>query len=531
MPVFDITITLLLGAIAGLVLSRRIKRPVEVVLLVGSLLVSFLPAERVRLDPDIIFSLFLPPILFAAAYFTSWNEFVKHIRAISLLAIGLVVMTTTAIAGAIHLFCPDMPWPQAFLLGAIVAPPDASAAVSLIKQFRLPRRLVTVIEGESLINDASALTCYRFALIALSTGTFDISNAAFGFVYVAVGGALIGIGLAFAALFLINQIQNTHAETLASILTAFFCYRIAEHLHLSGVMATVAAGLIFGRALPDKISSQTRVTARAVWDIFLFTLNALIFTLIGLQLPTVLSGFTWAEMLELSIVACALYAVLVGVRFVWVFPAAAIPRWLSPAIRARDPMPSWQALTILGFTGMRGIVSLAAALAIPTTMPDGSPVLYRNEIVFLAYGVTLLSLLIPTFSLQFLVEKLGVTGGDENGREEAIARLRISDAVIENLAQWEGANDEERAHIAGLLVGYRKQRDSLAPTVLETPYSEIDFDRLLKRDRLVKLLRIERQELGELRRKAIIHDEVYHHLSDELDLEELRLQATSRPNL
>lgn len=532
MPALDVTLILLLGAVVGLAFSRRLRQPVEVVLLIGSLLISFLPAEHIRIDPDIIFSLFLPPVLFAAAYFTSWNDFVRNIRAISLLAVGLVVTTTLVIAATVRLFFPEMPWPCAFLLGAIVAPPDASAAVALIRQFRLPRKLITIIEGESLINDASALTCYRFALLALTSGTFELSGAMAGFGIVAVGGALVGIAIAFGALTFIRRLGNTNAETLTSILTAFFCYRVAEHLHLSGVMATVAAGIFFGRALPERISSHTRLAAKGVWDIFLFCLNALIFTIIGLQLPVVVGSFSWAEIFRLGSVSVVLYVFLVLVRFLWVFPAAAIPRYLSAKIRARDPMPSWQALTILGWAGMRGIVSLAAALALPFTLPDGQAMPYRNEIIFMAYAVTVLSLLVPTFTLSRLVEKLGIRGGDESQREESLARLKISDSVIHTLTQWQTTNDDdERRHVDGLLDGYKRHREMLKPTVLETPYSQIDLEVLRKRDRLLKLIEVERHELGQLRRSAVIHDEVYHHLAQELDLEELRLEATSRPNL
>ena len=222
MIAFEITIVLLLGAVIALAFSHRIRQPTEVILLLGSLLISFLPLPKVRLDPNVVFSIFLPPILFAAAYFTPWKEFIKNLRPIVLLAFGLVLMTTVGIAHAAKYLIPELPWAQAYLLGAILAPPDASAAVALVRQFRLPRRLITVIEGESLINDATALTCYRFALAALATGGFELSAAAPQFALVSVGGALIGIGIGLVAVRLLRMLQHTDAEVLTTILTPFF---------------------------------------------------------------------------------------------------------------------------------------------------------------------------------------------------------------------------------------------------------------------------------------------------------------------
>lgn len=530
MVAFEITIVLLLGAVIALAFSHRIRQPTEVILLLGSLFISFLPLPRVRLDPNVVFSIFLPPILFAAAYFTPWKEFLKNLRPIVLLAFGLVLLTTAGIAHAVHYLIPEMPWPQAYLLGAILAPPDASAAVALVRQFRLPRRLITVIEGESLINDATALTCYRFALGALATGGFELSEAAPEFFLVAVGGAVVGLAIGFIAVRLLRILQHTDAEVLTTLLTPFFCYLIAEHLHLSGVLSTVACGILFGSILPNTSTSHARIAAKTTWDIFLFAINALVFTFIGLQLPLVVENISTAHLCQLTMYAGILFLILVALRFIWVFPAAYIPRLLSPSLRERDPIPSWQALTVLSWTGMRGIVSLAGALAIPVAFGEVNTA-FRNETIFLAYTVTLLSLLIPSFTLPWLLKHLDIPFVDEKQRDESHARLKMIEAVIESLEQWPAEHGHPRERIQQFLENYRRLHGTLRPNLAETPYTELNPQNDTMKSFVVELLRVERNALLRLRKEGSIHDEVFHYLSQELDFEELRFQESARGNL
>ena len=531
MVAFEITIVLLLGAVIALAFSHRIRQPTEVILLLGSLLISFLPLPRVQLAPEVVFSIFLPPILFAAAYFTPWKEFLRNLRPIVLLAFGLVLLTMVGIAHAVHFLIPEMPWPQAYLLGAILAPPDASAAVALVRQFRLPRRLITVIEGESLINDATALTCYRFALGALATGGFELSEAAPAFLLVAVGGALVGLAIGLVAVRLLRLLQHTDAEVLTTLLTPFFCYSIAEHLHLSGVLSTVACGILFGSLLPNTSTSHARIAAKTTWDIFLFAINALVFTFIGLQLPLVVEHLSTPDLFKLTVFALILFVFLVVLRFIWVFPAAYIPRLLSPSLRARDPIPSWQALTVLSWTGMRGIVSLAGALAIPVSFGEGVDTAFRDETIFLAYSVTLLSLLIPSFTLPWLLKRLNIPFVDEKQRDESHARLKMIEAVIERLEQWPAEHGTSRERIQHFLENYQRLHGTLRPNLAENPYTELNPQGETTKSLVVDLLRIEREALVRLRKEGAIHDEVFHHLAQELDFEELRFQESARGNL
>ena len=531
MIAFEITIVLLLGAVLALAFSHKLRQPIEVILLLGSLLISFLPLPRVQLEPNVVFSIFLPPILFAAAYFTPWKEFLKNLRPIVLLAFGLVIMTTVGIAHAVRFLIPDFPWPQAYLLGAILAPPDASAAVALVRQFRLPRRLITVIEGESLINDATALTCYRFALAALATSSFELSQAAPQFLAVSIGGALVGMAIGHLAIRLLRSLKHTDAEVLTTILTPFFCYSIAEHLHVSGVLSTVACGILFGSVLPGSSTSQARIAAKSTWDIFLFAINALVFTFIGLQLPLIVETISTAHLYQLCGYGVVLYLVLVAIRFAWVFPAAYIPRLLSPALRARDPIPSWQVLTVLSWTGMRGIVSLAGALAIPVTMSDGTLTAFRNETIFLGYVVTLLSLLIPSFTLPWLLRQMHIPVVDERQRDESFARLAMIEAVIKHLENWPTPGRFRKVAIDQFLQSYRQLHSTLRPNLDAQPYTELDLQNEDTKAFIAGLLHIEREALTRLRKSGEIHDEVFHHLAQELDFEELRLLTSARGNL
>ncbi|MGZ3696334.1 MAG: Na+/H+ antiporter, partial [Bdellovibrionota bacterium] len=384
MNTVEITICVLVFATLGVSLTRKSHIPLEVLLLVGSLLLSFIPnLPRLDIQPGIIFEVFLPPILFGAAYFTSWHDLKFNRRPIALLAIGLVLFTTLAVGFIIHLLIPGVSLTQAFLLGAIVSPPDASAATALVRNFSIPRRVIAVIEGESLVNDATALVCYRFALAAIATGKFSAGLAIANFVWVSLGGICVGFFIGYLAYAILQKLKDSRAETLWSLLTAFGAYLVSEHLGFSGVLATVCAGLYFGRILPSSsaASAKTRIESRASWELVLFVINGLVFTLIGLQLPSVLRGLEGGLSWELVAYAAAAISVVILVRILWVFPAVYLPRYLSKSLAKRDPSPPWRAAALLSWVGMRGIVSLAAALAIPSALANGTPFPNRDLLV------------------------------------------------------------------------------------------------------------------------------------------------------
>lgn len=520
MNLFEIAFLLLLFSAIAAAFVPRLRLPQEVVLLVGSLFLGFLPGvPRLTLDPSIVFFLFLPPILFAAAYFTSWRDFKMNLRPISLLAIGLVVFTTAAVAWAMRSLIPGMTWPVAIALGAMVSPPDASAATSITRKLGIPRRLVTIIEGESLVNDATALVLYRFALAAVATGAFSIQLGLAKFLWMGGGGILVGLIIGRAGMWFYRRMPETRAQILMSFLTAFASYSVGEHLGVSGVISTVTAGLHFGHWLPVKATAEIRIEAKATWDFVLFVINGFVFALMGLQLPSVLQNLSGYSAGQLAVYAITLSIIVVVVRFLWVFPATYVPRWVSAALSKRDPAPPWQAVVALSYTGMRGIVSLAAALALPV----GNEFPMRDLVIFLTYATILTTLLIPSLTLPSLLRYLGLKAGDENFREEMNARLITTRAVAEAFSDLEKKHVRASISLEQMRRRYERRIRTFESNLKAEPYSELFEDdreaRLLLRD----MIELERGALIKLRNDGAIHDEVFHTIARELDLEDLRL--------
>lgn len=529
MTVFHITLAILLAAILGTALARRFHLPLELTLVVGSLLVALVPGiPTISIDSGIVFFVFLPPILFAAAYFTSWREFKRNIRPISFLAFGLVIFTMCGMALVIKWLLPALSWPMAFLFGAIISPPDASAAATVTRKIGLPRRLQAILEGESLINDATALVCYRFALVALVTGEFDLLTSVGQFLFVGVGGVVVGLAVTHLTLRLLQRINDTSAEALLTLVTAFACYFAAESLHLSGVIATVAGGLYAGRMLPRWATPETRVDAKAMWSVILLVVNALVFTMLGLQLPTVLADLGTQSRWELAAWTLILTLAVIVIRFVWVFPATWLPRVLVPGLAKRDPMPPIGFIVVIGWTGMRGIVSLAAALALPETLANGQPFTERPLIVFLAYAVTLLTLIVPTLTLPPLLRLLQLEDR-EQGDDEVRARVAMARAATDHIEHLDRKSQLDKTLLEEVGRGYRRQLKRLAPNLEEQAYSTLDPAEQGKRALLLELLELERGVLHDLRSRGELYDEVYHRLNDELDLEALRVRRNMRP--
>jgi CPA1 family monovalent cation:H+ antiporter len=526
MTLTEATLILLFLATIAAPWARRTGVPIEILLVLGSLVLSLLPGSpTLILDPKVVFTLFLPPILFAAAYFTSWRDFKRNRRPIFLLAFGLVLFTTTLVAVAVRSLGLGMSWPTAFLLGAIVSPPDASAATAVIRKLGVPRRLVTIIEGESLVNDATALVTYRFAIAAIATGSFSLPEAAWEFVSMAAGGAAAGLIVAAGGIFILRRLKHTTAETTLTLITAFAVYILAERMEFSGVISTVVAGMYYGRKLPATMTAQTRLEGEASWNTVLFIINALVFTLIGLQMPAVMRGldnYTWQQ---LALYGATVTVVVIAVRFIWMFPAAYLPRKLFPSIGRHDPMPSVGVLTALSWTGMRGIVSLAAALSIPLTLPSGEEFPFRNLLIFLTYVVILTTLVIPATTLPALMRWLGIKDDGENQREETIARLALFNAGLRELQNLRGTSSIPMEMIESTAVRYERRIATLKSNLEPTAFSPLFDEDQVQRQLLRKLLEGERQELMKLRQTAAIHDEVFFRLSRELDIEETRLHG------
>ena len=389
----DIIIVLLFGVTFLGVLSKKFNFPLPIVLVLSGILISLIPGLPViSLKPDIIFFIFLPPLLYEAAWNTSWRDFKAAIRPISLAAIGLVFFTTLTVAWAAHTLIDGLSWAEAFLLGAIVSPPDAVAANSVTKGLGLHPRLTAILEGESLVNDASGLIAYRYALLALTAGNFILWKAGLNFLWVSISGIAIGLVIGYL-IYLIHKkfFCDPVLEVTLSFLTPFASYLIAEHFEVSGVLAVVTSGLYLSFRSDETFSNESRMMAYSVWQTIIFILNALVFILIGLQLRDVMKGISHYPWQTLVISALIISFVVIIVRFIWVVPAVMLPRILSKRIREKEPFDP-RNMIIFGWAGMRGVVSMAAALALPMTVSGNKGFENRDLIIYLSFCVILITL-------------------------------------------------------------------------------------------------------------------------------------------
>lgn len=517
----------MLLAVAGLAwLARRLHIAYPILFVLGGLLLALIPGvPHVTLNPELVFLFFLPPLLFPAALFTPWRDFRENLRPISLLAVGLVLMTTTVIAFLANHFM-NLPLAAGFVLGAIVSPPDAIAATAIADRLRVPRRIVTVLEGESLVNDATALVAYKFAIMAVVTGTFSLEQASLRFFIVCFGGIALGVAIGWLAAWFHKRVQDAPIEITVSLLTPFAAYLPAERLGLSGVLAVVTAGLYLGWRLPEITDFQTRLDSRPVWDTVEFLLNGLVFILIGLQLPTVLVAASSDHLPKAQLIAYALIISLavIVVRILWVFPATYLPRFLSKKLRARDPYPSWKHVTIVAWTGMRGVVSLAAALALPFQRADGWPFPGRDLILFLSFVIILATLVVQGLSLPPLIRWLGVEDDDSLEHEEREARLAANKAALHRLSEIEEKDPAKADAAKRLRIEYEDRIRQLE--AIETDHTNRrlrlfskEYERLSHEG-----LKQERETILQLRNKDVINDEVLRRIQQDIDLAEARLR-------
>ena len=537
-------IFLLLAAVAALAtVANKIKVPYPILLVVSGLALAFVPPDvlpRYRLDPEVVFVLFLPPLLFSSAYFTSWRDFRRNLRPISLLAVGLVLFTVVGVAAVAH-YVAGMSWAAAFVLGAIVSPTDAIAATSIAQRLGVPRRIVTLLEGESLVNDATGIVAYRIATrVAAGAAAFSFLGASLQFVVGAVGGVAVGLAVGWVVVRSFERLDDTPVEIVVSLLAPFAAYLAAEegpHLFwhellggegepfFSGVLAAVAAGIYVGRNSPTIMSPTSRLEGGAVWNVVVFLLNGLAFILIGLQLPIILQGLRGFTPGELLLYAAAVSLAVIAIRVLWVFPATYLPRMASRSIRERDPAPPWRSVAVLSWAGMRGVISLAAALALPETVLGGGPFPYRDLILFLTFAVILATLVIQGLSLPFLIRALGLEDDGSVEREEVRARIESADAAIarlEELAEEEWVREDTAERVRGMY-GYRRSRFVARKMGVDADGYE---ERSQSYQRLSReLLVAQRNALVRLRNEGTISDEALHRIERDLDLEETRLDS------
>lgn len=518
----EVVILLLAAVLALTTIANKILIPYPIFLVIGGLILGVLPGlPTVTLNPDLVFLVFLPPILWAAAYFTSLREFRRNLRPISLLAVGLVLVTTAAIAAVAHAVLPGIGWAEAIALGAIVSPPDAVSATAIGKRLRIPRRVVTILEGESLVNDATALVLYRVAVGAAVTGTFTVGGAILEFVFAAVVGVIIGIGVGMLVRWALCATTDGLIQIGITLLAPYIAWVLGESVHASAVLACVAGGLYIRQHSSGVVAPATRIQARAVWDLLIFVLNGVIFILIGLQLGALRAAMPPESFGPVLLTGVALSLVAITVRLLWVPLAATLPRWLSVALRTRDPLPPWANIFLVSWIGMRGIVTLAAALALPVTTATGAPFPFRAEIIVVSFVVILATLVVQGLSLPLLIRVLHIEEDRGLEDEERLAREHAATAALTRLDQLVGEDWLEVEQVERLRVQYGRLMERFAGSAIiggDVARGSTEAFRRLRHETLTA----ERMALIDLRNDGTISDDVLHHLEHELDVEALR---------
>jgi Na+/H+ antiporter len=502
-------LAVLAAAAALLALAEPLGVPYPILLVLGGLALGLTPGmPAFELPPDIVLLGVLPPLLYGSAFFTSLRDLRTNAGQIGFLAIGLVLATMLVVAAVAHTAIPGLDWPTAFVLGAIVSPTDPTAATAIAQRVGLPRGLVSLIEGESLVNDGTALVAYRVAVAAVVTGSFSLVDATGRFVVSVAGGIAVGLAVGFVLREVRRRIDNPPVEITISILSGYFAFLPAEALHVSAVLAAVTVGVYMGWHTPELTTPQLRLQGLAVWEMVFLLLNALLFTLIGLQLPIIvdgLSGYSWGELIWYA----GLVSVsVVAVRLLWILVATRL---------------GWESKLVVAWAGMRGAVSLAAALAIPLTTDAGAQFPQRDLIVFLTFSLILATLVVQGLTLPALIKGLGIEDDRLEEKEDTKARIYAAEAALARLQELldeDWVRDQTAERLRGLY-DFRRSRfqaryDGEEDAPIEQQSS--DFQRLRR-----ELLDAERQAVLQLRREGHISDDVMRRVVRDLDLEEARL--------
>jgi monovalent cation/hydrogen antiporter len=518
-----VLVGLLAGAAALLGASQVVRIPYPILLVLGGLGLGFVPGmPHIEFPPDLVLVAILPPLLYGGAFFTSLRDLRANVRPIALLAIGLVLTTTVTVAAIGHALIPGLDWPTAFVLGAIVSPTDPTAATAIADRFGLPRRLVSLIEGESLVNDGTALVAYRFAVAAVVTGSFSLASASARFALNVLGGIAIGLAVGFLIRQVRRRLDNPPLEITISILSGYFAYLPAQAAGVSGVLAAVTVGIYMGWHTPELTTAQTRLQGSAVWEILFFVLNAFLFALVGLQLPAIVDALSGRSTGTLMRDAAVVFGAVAAARFAWIFLLRRIPRALA---RRGEGNPPWQWSTILAWSGMRGSVSLAAALALPLTTDAGRAFPNRDLIVFLTFAVILGTLVVQGLTLPGVIRLVGLEDDGLAEKEEAKARIHAAEAALarlEELIDEEWVRDDTAERMRGAY-NFRRERfrsrfDPDGDATVED--RSTDYQRLRR-----ELLDAERRAVLELRRRGRIDDAVMRRVVRDLDLEDARLDV------
>lgn len=522
----EIFLLLLVAVTSVAALAQRVRLPSSIAFLLGGLgLVFVSDVPQITLNPEWVFIIFLPPLLFEAAYFTSLRDFRANLRPIMLLAVGLVAATSFAVGAVLQHILPGVSWAIGILLGAIIAPPDAAAAISVARNFNMPRRITTVLEGESLINDASGLVIYSFALTALATGGFSPVAAAGSFVWLMLAGAVIGALVGRLYIFVVPIINDVVLSTVCSFLTSYAAYALAEAVHASGVIAVVCAGLVVGWLGPETFTPVGRIKATAVWQTIIFLINGFVFMLIGLQLPEVLAGLRGYTSAELAYYAACVCATVIGLRIVWVFATAYGLRFLFPRLRAKDPYPPWQSVLVVSWTGMRGVISLAMALSLPVTFANGHVFEERNLLIFFAYAIIFVTLVGQGLTLPILLKFLKLDFDALAAEESWLARKYGAEAALQKLSEMQhekrfapDLSERVRVHYTERLEALGDGPHTKLYSVLPESERGTRISHACETSLWREVLAAEHDMVVSLRKNFTIGDEVLHEVMNEIDL-------------
>jgi Na+/H+ antiporter len=519
-----VTIELLLLMLAVLVVvaivARRLNVAPSILLVIAGIGLALTPGlPRIELAPELVLFGMLPPLIYSAGVVMSWREFRFNLRPIVLLAFGCVVFTACVVAALAHWLL-EIPLAVSFVLGAIVAPPDVVAPLAILRRLGIPRRLITVLEGEGITNDATALVLYRFAIAAAITGTFSLGQAAGSFALIVVGEIAYGIAVGWLSLRLRRWAGAPRVEITLSLLTPYVAFLLPSQLGGSGVVATLAAGLFVSWNGPLLIPAATRLQGIFFWDLVVYLLEGLVFLLTGLQIRTLLDRIDGVSLRGPLLAMLLITAVVFIARFVWIYPATYLPRWLSPSLTRRDPLPPWQWVFFLGFVGVRGVVSLAAALAVPLTTLAGAPFPGRDLILFITFGLIVITLVGQGLLLSSVVRWLGLGrhAADEREREsraEFAARsdaLNVAQARLEELA----ADSRISPEVLAILRARHEYRSGRLPKIMSDGLDAA----LVAADFRSELIAAEREYIYQLLQNGKITDESRRRIERELDLEE-----------
>ena len=521
---------LLLFVVAFGALARKLRTPYPIILVIAGALLGFVPAiPSVPLNPDVVFFVILPPLLYSAAWLTSWRDFSYHIVSILMLAFGLVAFTVLGVSAAAHWFFPGFDWRLGVVLGAIIAPTDALAATSIAKRIGLPKRVVDILEGESLVNDASGLLALEFGIAMVVRGQTPTLAEGFGRIaFLIFVGLAVGLLTGWIVDCIERMIDDGPIEIAISILVPYAAYFAADRIHASGVLAVVACGLYLSRRSSEFFSPEVRLQAWGAWDSLTFILNGLVFVLIGLQLPHVLAGIHDYRLSSLLLYGALFSGLVIVLRLLWMFPGAFFSNRIRTRVLHQDvKLPSWRSIVVVGWTGMRGVIALAAAIALPATLANGEPFPQRDLIIFLSFSVIFVTLVLQGLTLPFVVRVLGVADGDldQNDEEEKSARRAILDAALAYLEESRTEHETEFQEIYDDLAGHYRHRLA-AVNGTDDPENTLPPEHRERHVQLLRdLLRVERQTVVRLRNQGRINDETLRQIEYELDLREANPSA------